>query len=155
MTPSLEMVNIDNESEKMAASYDWSGRGSRSRGSSTISTSSGDCFEELRTVIQSLAAGVHSSGEVMRCEQVATTNAIAHVGTDVKSVVSKVDIIQEEVGATKKILEKTNLSVEKVEVAIQEHAKTIPQMEDDIAKMNAGESSERTTRRRKAMESDP
>ena len=85
----------------------------------------------------------------------ATTNAIAHVGTDVKRVVSKVDIIEEEVGATKMILEKTNLRVEKVEVAIQEHAKTIPQMEDEKAKMNAGETSERTTRRRKAMESDP
>ena len=45
--------------------------------------------------------------------------------------------------------------MELVEEAIQEHAKEIQQMKEDIAKMNAGETTERTKRRRKAMENDP
>ena len=44
----------------------------------------------------------------MRNEQAATANAIANMGTDVKRVIAKVDTVEEEVGATKKILEKTN-----------------------------------------------
>ena len=40
--------------------------------------------------------------------------------------------------ATKKIQKTTKSRVEKVEEAIQEHAKKIQQMEEDIAKMNAG-----------------
>ena len=76
---------------------------------------------------------------------------IENMETDVKRVVAKVDTIEEEVGATKKILEKTNSRVEKIEEAIQEHAKKSQQMEEEIAKMNAGEATERITRRRKAM----
>ena len=47
------------------------------------------------------------------------------MGTDVKRVATKVDVIEEEVGATKKLLEKTNLRVGKVEEAIQEQRKKI------------------------------
>ena len=57
-------------------------------------------------------------------------------------------------GATKKLFEKTNLRVEKVEEAIQEHVKKTQQMEEDLAKMNAGGTAERITRRRKTMEND-
>ena len=42
----------------------------------------------------------------------------------------------------------------KVEEAIQEHAQKIQQMEEDLAKMNAGGTAERITRRRKTMEND-
>ena len=43
------------------------------------------------------------------------------------------DAIEEEVNATKKLLEKTNSRVERVEGTIQEHAKKIQQMEEEIA----------------------
>ena len=56
-TLSPEMVNIDTETEKMAASSDWCGKGSRSSGSRTMSTSSGSRFDELNSMIQSLTAG--------------------------------------------------------------------------------------------------
>ena len=58
---SQEMLNVDVESEKMAGSSDWSGRGSISRGSSNLSTSSGGRFDELKSTIQSLSGGVRSS----------------------------------------------------------------------------------------------
>ena len=46
------------------------------------------------------------------------------------------------------------MRVEKVEEAIQERSKKIQQMEEDLAKMNAGGPTERITRRRKKMEND-
>ena len=142
---------------KMDGSSGWSAKGRRSRGSSTISTSSGVQFDELENIIQSLAVGVQKSntlGEVMRSEQAATASAITIMGTDVKRLVTKVDLIEEQWVATKKIFEKTNSRVEKVEEAIQEHAKKIQQMEEDIAKMNAGGTLERIARGRKTMEND-
>ena len=42
----------------------------------------------------------------------------------------------------------------KVEEAIQEHAKKIQLMDEEISKIKTGETSERITRRRKSMESD-
>ena len=57
---------------------------------------------------------------------------MAAIGDDVKRVAAKVGTI-EEVIATKKSLEKTNSRVEKVVGAIQEHAKTIQQIEEDRA----------------------
>ena len=77
-------------------------------------------------MMQSLAVGVQNSntlGEVMRSEQAATASAITIMGTDVIRVVTKVDLTEEEVEATKKILKKTNSRVEKVEEAIQEPCK--------------------------------
>ena len=44
-------------------------------------------------------------------------------------------------------------SKDKVDEAIQEHAKKIQQMEEDLAKLNAGWTAERITRR-KTMEND-
>ena len=123
-TLSPEMVHIDTEIEKMAASSDWSGRGSRSRGSSRMNTSSGSRLDELKSMIQSLTTGVQNSntlGDAMRNEQEATANAsanmvtdIVNMETDLKRVIAKMDTIEEEVGATKKILEKTNSRVEKL-----------------------------------------
>ena len=43
------------------------------------------------------------------------------------------------------------MRVGKVEDAIQERAKKIQQMEEDLAKMNAGGPAERITRRRKTV----
>ena len=62
--------------------------------------------------------------------------------------------VAEDVGETRKLLEKTNQREEKVEEAIQERAQKIQQMEEDLAKMNAGGTAERITRRREAMEND-
>ena len=42
--------------------------------------------------------------------------------------------------------------MEKVEEAIWEHAKEILQVKEDIAKMNSGDTTERTMRRKMAME---
>ena len=152
-----DMVNLDTETGKMADSSDWSGRGNRSRGSSTMSTSSANRLDELKCMTQSLAAGVQSSMQSLaagvqssREEQAVTSNAIA---TDLKRVITKVDTI-EVVGATKKVLEKTISRLRKVEEDIQEHAKKIQLMEEEIAKIKTGEISERITRRRKSMESD-
>ena len=61
-------------------------------------------------------------------------SAITAVGSDARRVVTKVDVIEEEVGAAKKLLEKTNMRVEKVEDAIQEHVKKTQRMEQDLAK---------------------
>ena len=97
-----------------------------------MSTSSGGCLGELRFMIKTLTAGMQSSnalGEVKRSEQAATTSAITNMGTDVKRVVAKDDVIEEEVGLTKKLLEKTTSRVDKVEDAMQEHAKKIQQMD--------------------------
>ena len=69
-----------------------------------------------------------------RSEQAATANAIS---TDLKRVVTIVDSIEEEVGA-----------------GGSDSGKEIQQMKEDIAKMNAGDLTERTTRRRKAMENN-
>ena len=44
--------------------------------------------------------------------------------------------------------------MEQVEEPIQEHAKKIQQMEENLAKMNTGETPERITRRRKTMDND-
>ena len=54
----------------------------------------------------------------------------------------------------KKILGKRNDRVGKVEETIWEHAKEILQVKQDIAKMNSGDTTERTVRRRKVMEID-
>ena len=88
-----------------------------------MSTSSGGRLEELRCTIQSLTAGCrvrNALGEVMRREQAATTSAITNTGTDIRRVVTKVDVIEtnvdvieEELGVTKKLIEKTNSRVEK------------------------------------------
>ena len=143
-----EVLYIDEESTmdcngKVDGSSDWSGRGSRSMGSSTSLSTSGAQFDELKNMIQSLAARVQTSADEAKREQAATTSAVTMMGTDVKRVVTKVDVIEEEVGATKKLLEKTNLRVGQVEEAIQEHAKKIQQMEEDLANMNAGGTAER------------
>ena len=58
LTLTPEMLNIDVESENMAGPSDWSGRGSRSRGSSTMSTSRGGRFYELKSMIQFLSVAV-------------------------------------------------------------------------------------------------
>ena len=77
------------------------------------------------------------------------------MGEDDKSVATKVDTIEEEVTATKKALEKTNSGVERVDRAIQKHTKKIQQMEEEMAKINAGvRTTERLTRRRKTMENE-
>ena len=92
---------------------------------------------------------------VLLPQQAATASEITAMGSDVRRVVTKVDVIEEEVGAAEKLHEKTNMRVETVEEAIQEHAKKIQQMKEDLAKMNAGVGpAERITRRRKTMEND-
>ena len=74
---------------------------------------------------------------------------------DVEKVAKKVDMIEEEVGATKNLLEPSNSRVERVEGAIQEHANKIHQMEEDLAKNSASTgSSERLTRRRRTIENE-
>ena len=115
LIPSAEKVNVDTKSERTTTSSDMSGRGSRSRGSSTMSTSSGSCLEELRFMIQSLSTKVQNSsnlGEVMRSEHAATANAIANLGTDVKRVITKVDIIEEEVERRRRYLRRRTQKVE-------------------------------------------
>ena len=80
---------------------------------------------------------------------------VESMGEDVKKVPTKVNTIKEEVCATKNLLEKTNSRVERVEGAIQEHAKKIQQMEEELAKLSAGTGSvERMTRRRKTIENE-
>ena len=77
-------------------------------------------------MVQSLAVGVQnantwtryeegkvSNGGTNEAQQAATGSAITVIGNDVKRVVTKVDIIEEEVGVTKKTFVKTNLRVEK------------------------------------------
>ena len=92
---------------------------------------------------------------VLLPQQAATASAITAKESDVRRVVTKVDVIEEEVGAAKKLLEKTNMRVERVEEAIQVHAKKIQQMEEDLAKMNAGVGpAERITRKRKTIKHD-
>ena len=89
----------------------------------------------------------------MKREQAATASAVAAMEVDVRRVVTKVENIEEEVSATKKLLEKTNTRVERVEGAIQEHAKKIQQMEEDLVNISAGVGTAgRITRRRKTME---
>ena len=60
----------------------------------------------------------------MKREQAATASALTVMGSDLKQVVTKVDVT-EEVGATKKLREKTNIRVEE---AIQVHVKKMQQM---------------------------
>ena len=100
---------------KMDGSADWSGRASRSRGSTTRLSTSGDQFDELKDMIQSLTGGVQTSAAEAKRQQAATASAITVMGTDVKRVGTKVDVIEEEeeVGATKSFFEKTILRVEK------------------------------------------
>ena len=82
-------------------------------------------------------------------------NEVVTVGEHVRKVATKVDTFEEKVSATKKLLEKTNSRVERVEGAIQEHAKKIQQMKEEMAKINAGVGlADRLTRRRKTMEHD-
>ena len=112
----------------MDGSSDWSERGSRSRGSSTSLSTSGAQFDELKTAAASATAeAVNSLGEVMRKgqaatpsitaeavhtfgdevkEQAATASAITAMGSDVRRVVTKVDVIEEGVGAAKSCLRK-------------------------------------------------
>ena len=61
---------------------------------------------------------MQSSASEAKSEQTATTSASAIMGSDVKKVA-------EDVGETKELLEKRNQRAEKVEEAIQEHAKKI------------------------------
>ena len=148
----LEVLNIDVKSTmdcngKVEGSSDWSGRGSRSRGSTTSVSTSGAPFDALKKMIQLLTAGAQTSAAEAKREQSATTSSTTFMETDVKRVV-------EEVHHTKKLLEKTNLRVEKVEEAIQEHAKKIEEMEEDLAKMNAEWTAERITRRKESMKND-
>ena len=79
-----------------------------------------------------------SSGNGWRSQegQNATGNAVATVIEDIRSVATKVDAIEEELSARKKLLEKTNSRMERVEVAIQAHAKKIQQMEEEMANTN-------------------
>ena len=90
------MLYIDEETSidcngKVDGSSDLSGRGSRSRGSSTSLSTSGAQFDELKSMIQTLAVGVQTStssaangtaeavntlGEEMKKEQAATATAI-------------------------------------------------------------------------------
>ena len=66
---------------------------------------------------------VNTLCEEMRKKQAATANAITAMGGDVRSVVTMVDVIEEEVGAAKKLLEKTYLRVEMPREATQAHSK--------------------------------
>ena len=75
------------------------------------------------------AEAVNTLVEELKREQATTANAIMTMGCHVRRVVIKVDVIDEEVGLVKMLLEKTNMRVEKIEEAIQEHAKKIQQME--------------------------
>ena len=61
---------------------------------------------ELKNLIQSLTAVVQISAAEAKREQAATASASTIMGTDVKRVVTKVDVIEEEVGATKQLFEK-------------------------------------------------
>ena len=80
---------------------------------------------------------------------------VATLGEDVKKVAKKVDMIEGEVGATKNLLQKTNSRVERTEETIQEHAKKLQQMEEELAKITAGiGSAQRTRRRRKTIENE-
>ena len=66
----------------MDGSSDWTGRGSQSRGSSTISTSSEAQLDELRNMTESLKVGVQNSNilaDVMRKEQATTASMTAEV----------------------------------------------------------------------------
>ena len=107
-------------------------------------------FDELKAMIHNLAMEVGNSTAATSCAVAAmgeeVQKEVATMGEDVKKVAKKVDMIEEEVGATKNLLEKTNLRVENVQEAVQEHAKTMQQMEEEIAMMNAGEATERITR---------
>ena len=110
-------------------------------------------------MIQTLAKVVENS----TAAKIATTIAVAAMGDDVKKevattgedvkkVATKVDTIGEEVSATKKLVEKTN---SRVEGAMQEHAKKIQQMVEELANIDAGAgSAERITRRGKTMENE-
>ena len=88
LTSSPGMLNTDMESVKMAGSSDWSGRGSRSRGSSTMSTSSGGRLDELKIMIQSLYMAVQNSndlGQILRSEQAATRSEQLSLSVAVQS----------------------------------------------------------------------
>ena len=155
------MLNIDEESTMDCNGKTWRALQTGVEEAAEVGGAARAHFDELKNMIQSLAAGVQTSSSAAAIaaaeatrEQAATASAITIMGTDVKRVVTKVDVIEDEVGGTKKLLEKTNLRVEEAEEAIQEHAKNIQQMEEDLAKMNAGGTSERMTRRRKTMEHD-
>ena len=123
---------------KMDGSSDWSGRGSRSRDSSTSMSRSDkrEEYDELNAMIQTLAKEVATMGE------------------DAEKVAKRVDMVEEGVGATKNLLQKTNSRVERVEGAIKEHAKKIQQMEEELANSAGTGSAERMTRRRIAMENE-
>ena len=82
-----------------------------------------------RSAANATADAVAALGEEVKREQAATASAVAAMEVDVRRVVTKVENIEEEVSATKKFLEKTNTRVERVEGAIQEHAKKIQQMD--------------------------
>ena len=75
-------------------------------------------FDELKMMIQSLAIEVQTStsaanatadavatlGEEVKKEQAATASAVTALGEDVRRVIRKVENIEEEVSATKKLL---------------------------------------------------
>ena len=136
----------------MDGSSDWSGRGSRSRDSST-SLSKRDKreqFDELKGMIQTLAV-VFKTPLQQQLQLLVVKNEVVTIGEHVKKVATKVDTFEEKVSA-KRMVEKTNSRVERVEGATQEHAKKIQQMKEEMAKINAGVgSAERLTRRRKTM----
>ena len=89
-----ENVRMD-LSRKVECSSGWSGRGSRSRDSSTSMSrrDKREQFDELNCAVAAMVEEVKKE--------------VATVGEDVKKVAKKVDMIEEEVGATKNLLQKT------------------------------------------------
>ena len=86
-TFTLELLGIREDmkmecNRKMDGSSDWCGRGSRRRGSSTSLSMSGNGahFDELKTMMQSLAVGVQTSTSAAN----ATADAVATQGDEVE-----------------------------------------------------------------------
>ena len=70
-------------------------------------------FDESKAMIHNLAMGVGNSTAASTCAVVAmgeeVQKEVATMGEDVKKVAKKVDMIEEEVGATKNLLQKNKL----------------------------------------------
>ena len=75
-------------SRRMDGSSEWSGRGSRSRDSSTSVSKSDkrEQFDDVNAMIQTLAMGVRNS----TAAATATTSAVAAIGEEVKKEVATV-----------------------------------------------------------------
>ena len=73
----------------------------------------------LNAMIQTLAMGVQNSTAATTCAVTSmgeeVKKKVATVGEDVKKVAKKVEMLEEEAGATKNLLERTNSRVERVE----------------------------------------